>query len=242
MSRGGRRAVGVAGWSVGLQRDSGLRTDWCGRRVRAVGVDRGASCGHGRSILAVAIRDRRPEVGGEVEDELAIDHHVIVRLAQVSGKHFWSGQHGRAMILELWNHLPSPPASKSITLPTRTFTTPRKPWSFFLNFFWSKICTARMLSSLTRLVSSLSASYIPHLTPAALHAHIEAFIPVRIQCLLDYAGCFRLLAADGSDREGIRESCVESGQSPGAWIDLSMNVRKTSRLYSPSAAITANWY
>jgi len=56
--------------------------------------------------------------------------------------------------LKPWNHLPSPPASKSITLPTRTFTTPRNPWSFFLNFFWSKICTARMLSSLTRLVSS----------------------------------------------------------------------------------------
>jgi len=55
-----------------------------------------------------------------------------------------------------------------------------------------------------------SASYVPHLTPAALHAHIEAFIPVRIQCLLDYAGCFRLLAADGSDREGIGESCIEA--------------------------------
>lgn len=48
--------------------------------------------------------------------------------------------------------LPSPPASKSITLPTRTLTTPRKPWSFFLNFFWSNIWTASMLSSLARLI------------------------------------------------------------------------------------------
>jgi hypothetical protein len=35
--------------------------------------------------------------------------------------------------------LPSPPASRSITEPMRTLMTPRKPWSFFLNFFWSKI-------------------------------------------------------------------------------------------------------
>jgi hypothetical protein len=35
--------------------------------------------------------------------------------------------------------LPSPPASRSITDPMRTLMTPRKPWSFFLNFFWSKI-------------------------------------------------------------------------------------------------------
>lgn len=27
--------------------------------------------------------------------------------------------------------------------------TPRKPWSFFLNFFWSKICTVNTLESLT---------------------------------------------------------------------------------------------
>ena len=46
---------------------------------------------------------------------------------------------------------PSPPASKSMTLPIRTLMTPRKPWSFFLNFFWSKICTASTLSSVTRL-------------------------------------------------------------------------------------------
>lgn len=27
--------------------------------------------------------------------------------------------------------------------------TPRNPWSFFLNFFWSKICTVSTLESLT---------------------------------------------------------------------------------------------
>jgi hypothetical protein len=47
--------------------------------------------------------------------------------------------------------VPSPPASRSITEPMRTLMTPRKPWSFFLNFFWSKIWTARTLSSLTFL-------------------------------------------------------------------------------------------
>jgi hypothetical protein len=36
-------------------------------------------------------------------------------------------------------NLPSPPASRSITDPMRTLMTPKKPWSFFLNFFWSKI-------------------------------------------------------------------------------------------------------
>jgi hypothetical protein len=38
-----------------------------------------------------------------------------------------------------------------MTSPTRMLITPRKPWSFFLNFFWSNTCTAMILSSLTRL-------------------------------------------------------------------------------------------
>lgn len=33
--------------------------------------------------------------------------------------------------------------------------TPKNPWSFFLNFFWSNICTASMLSSEARLITAL---------------------------------------------------------------------------------------
>lgn len=47
--------------------------------------------------------------------------------------------------------LPSASGASSMTSPIRMLMTPRKPWSFFLNFFWSKTCTARMVSSLTVL-------------------------------------------------------------------------------------------
>lgn len=36
---------------------------------------------------------------------------------------------------------------RSMTSPIRTLTTPRKPWSFFLNFFWSNTWITRMESS-----------------------------------------------------------------------------------------------
>lgn len=52
----------------------------------------------------------------------------------------------------------SPPASKSMIDPTRTLMTPKNPWSFFLNFFWSNICTAKILSS-SALISKLSFQY-----------------------------------------------------------------------------------
>ncbi|KAH3679537.1 hypothetical protein WICPIJ_008586 [Wickerhamomyces pijperi] len=39
---------------------------------------------------------------------------------------------------------------KSRTSPTLMFTTPRKPWSFFLNFFWSKTWTDNTEFSLTK--------------------------------------------------------------------------------------------
>ena len=55
-----------------------------------------------------------------------------------------------------YDALPSPPASRSMTLPILTLTTPRKPWSFFLNFFWSNICTASTLSSVTLLLQIVS--------------------------------------------------------------------------------------
>jgi len=43
----------------------------------------------------------------------------------------------------------SPPRSRSTLLAMGRLMTPRKPWSFFLNFFWSKIWTVRTLESLT---------------------------------------------------------------------------------------------
>lgn len=43
----------------------------------------------------------------------------------------------------------SPPRSRSTAWAMGILMTPRKPWSFFLNFFWSKICTVRTLESLT---------------------------------------------------------------------------------------------
>lgn len=54
--------------------------------------------------------------------------------------------------------LPSASGANSITSPIRTLMTPRKPWSFFLNFFWSNTWTARMLSSFTllRFISQLA--------------------------------------------------------------------------------------
>ncbi|KAH3666135.1 hypothetical protein OGAPHI_004324 [Ogataea philodendri] len=38
---------------------------------------------------------------------------------------------------------------KLITSPTRILTTPKNPWSFFLNLRWSKIWTIRMEFSVT---------------------------------------------------------------------------------------------
>lgn len=90
----------------------------------------------------------------------------------------------------------------------RTLTTPRKPWSFFLNFFWSKICTASMLSSVARL--SLPISVLPPRMCKLYrrHLHVKALVPVRVQRLLDDARGPRLLAANRGDGEGIREACT----------------------------------
>jgi len=102
------------------------------------------------------------------------------------------------------NSVPSPPASRSMTLPMRTFTTPRKPWSFFLNFFWSNICTARMLSSFTRLSSD---QHLPECPLFRSGIHVEAFVPIWVQCLLDNDCCLRLLPVDGRNSERVGKPC-----------------------------------
>lgn len=53
---------------------------------------RGWTCrGAGRTgsgIALVAAGDRRAGVGGEVEDQLAVDHEVVVGLSEVADDHF----------------------------------------------------------------------------------------------------------------------------------------------------------
>jgi len=85
--------------------------------------------------------------------------------------------------------------------------TPRKPWSFFLNFFWSKIWTARTLSSLTRL-ECISIEVSRVLEGVEGDVHVEALVPVRVQRLLDDARGARLLAIDRGHGEGVREACI----------------------------------
>lgn len=74
---------------------------------------------------------------------------VVVAFLEVASEHFCltptsvNAKRGATNV----DDEPSPPMSRSMTEPTRTLMTPRKPWSFFLNFFWSNICTANILSS-----------------------------------------------------------------------------------------------
>lgn len=121
------------------------RGNWCHRAVR------GRMRGYGWAIgVLPTLADGLAQVCRKVQDEFTVDDHVIVGLFEVAREHFCK-QVLVAIHRSLRRTLPSPPASKSMTLPMRTLITPRKPWSFFLNFFWSKICTASTLSSVTRL-------------------------------------------------------------------------------------------
>jgi hypothetical protein len=81
-----------------------------------------------------------------------------------------------------------------------TLTTPRKPWSFFLNFFWSKIWTVRTLSSVTLLqaVSSRRSK--------AAGVQVKALVPVGVQRLLYDGGGAGLLAVDGGHSKGVGEA------------------------------------
>ena len=81
-----------------------------------------------------------------------------------------------------------------------TLTTPRKPWSFFLNFFWSKIWTVSTLCSVTRLKGVSSSLVDPK------HAQVEALVPVWVQRLLYDGGRAGLLAVDGRYGKGVGEA------------------------------------
>ena len=75
------------------------------------------------------------------------------------------------------------------------------------------------------------------------HLQIEAFVPVGVQSLLYDACGVGLLSIDGRHCEGVWESYTlgisNKDDNEGNWMGL--NVLKTSRLYSPSAAITGSW-
>ena len=131
------------------------------------------------------------------------------------------------------NYSLSCPEEKSTTSPTRTFMTPKKPWSFFLNFFWSNICTANILSSEARL-SPISIC-VSH--PRGSFSH-------RSKCSFQYG--FKVLlitevvfvcsppnvaTAKGSGKPRYRHQYVSKSSSRTC-------IRNTSRLYNPSAAIT----
>jgi hypothetical protein len=88
-----------------------------------------------------------------------MDNEIVGRLLKVSREHIVCiGESETLVGLSNFKSRPkqrgySPSESElsSIASPMRIFITPRKPWSFFLNFFWSNTWTAKMLSSLTRL-------------------------------------------------------------------------------------------
>ncbi len=99
--------------------------------------------------------------------------------------------------------------------PTRMLMTPRKPWSFFLNFFWSKTCTARMLSSLALLLAV--SGTVQHAALGAARGvvrrlQVERLIPIRIQCPLRNPRRLGLLAIDGGNREGVGKPYERKGQ------------------------------
>lgn len=105
--------------------------------------------------------------------------------------------------------VPSDSDPKSIASPIRMLMTPRKPWSFFLNFFWSNTCTARILSSLTRLRGRRSVSHrYPRRIIVRLlgYVQIKALIPVWVQRPFRHGRRLGLLAIDGCYGERVGKS------------------------------------
>ena len=134
-----------------------------------------------------------------------MNNQIVSGLFEVSSKHLWeSWMSARARnALYVQHHSRSWPEEKSTTSPTRTLMTPRNPWSFFLNFFWSKIWTANMLSSEARLIPYQWGFIFED----DLCSQVETFVPVRVQCPLDNSRCLRLFAAQSRHCEWIWKSC-----------------------------------
>ena len=66
--------------------------------------------------------------------------------------------------------------------------------------------------------------------------HVKRFVPVWIQGLLDDLGGLGLFPTDGRNRKWVREAWSRQHL---VLEQVTANIRKTSRLYSPSAAMTA---
>lgn len=181
-----------------------------------------AITGHGLWVRAVAWSTRLTsrwsgKVGREIHDQFAVNDEVIGRLLEVPGEHVVCSNSIAQLVshdTELLNRgsgltVPSASGASSITSPMRTLITPRKPWSFFLNFFWSKTWTANILSSFTRLVRHQSVSKC--LQCVSLEAwvgiQIKALVPVRAQGSLGHRGGLGLLAIDRSNGEWVGKSC-----------------------------------
>lgn len=77
--------------------------------------------------------------------------------------------------------------------------TPRNPWSFFLNFFWSKTCTVMMLPSLT-ITSNDSFQYGLRLDWGGQHWRRPSATH------LDGPSSHRLLAVHSHNGERVRET------------------------------------
>lgn len=60
-----------------------------------------------------------------------------------------------------------------------------------------------------------------------MYVHVEAFVPVGIQRLLDDSGRLGLLSVDGGDGEGVRESCILSALGRGG--DMTCSYSCSSR-------------
>ena len=139
------------------------------------------------------------------------------------------------------SELPSSPTSKSMTSPIRTFMTPRNPWSFFLNFFWSNIWIARMLSSLTllrvQLVKDQSQWHTTKVnksrTSQTSHSSMDS---MSSWSLWSYESARHQSWPPQRDPETL-QIINTSAWRYDEW-NVGVNSRNTSRLYNPSAAIT----
>jgi len=78
-----------------------------------------------------------------------------------------------------------------------------KPLVLFLELLLVKDlnCQYTFITGSPVQLSALCRATIPD-----SYAHVEAFIPIRIQCLLDDSSGLGLLSVEGSDREGVRET------------------------------------
>ena len=115
-----------------------------------------------------------------------------------------------------------------MTSPTRILMTPRNPWSFFLNFFWSKTCTARILSSLALLlVVSCAVQSEPSKMGAAYKSKLsfQYGFKVRLEtCVVLVCSPLMVATANGSGNPAEAPSApgLSSGKTPSRTKNISL--------------------